>query len=47
VTLDNVTIDTLASNNFIASSNAQITLGPGQVSSNLVSKNTPRILNLF
>jgi polygalacturonase/sugar lactone lactonase YvrE len=37
VTLDNVTIDTLASSNLIAPSNAQITLGPGQVSSNLVS----------
>jgi len=37
VTLDNVTIDTLAASNLIAPSNAQITLGPGQVSSNLVS----------
>jgi polygalacturonase/sugar lactone lactonase YvrE len=37
VTLDNVTIDTLASSNLIAPSNAQITLGPGQVSSTLTS----------
>lgn len=36
-TLDNVTIDTLASSNLIAPSNAQITLGPGQVSSTLTS----------
>ena len=35
VELDNVTVDT--SNNLVAPSNAQITLGPGQVSSNLVS----------
>ncbi len=36
-TLDNVTIDTLSSSNLIAPSNAQITLGPGQVSSTLTS----------
>ncbi len=41
VTLDNVTIDTLAGSNLVTPSNAQITLGPGQVSSNLVSLLTP------
>lgn len=37
VTLDNVTIDTLANSNLVAPTNAQITLGPGQVSSTLTS----------
>jgi hypothetical protein len=37
VILDNVTIDTLASSNLVAPTNAQITLGPGQVSSTLTS----------
>lgn len=37
VTLDNVTIDTLASSNLTAPTNAEITLGPGQVSSTLTS----------
>gem|GEM_PF-1057744 len=41
VTLDNVTIDTLAASNLVTPSNAQITLGPGQVSTNLVSLLTP------
>ena len=36
-TLDNVTVDTLASSQLIAPSNAHITLGPGQVSNDLVS----------
>ncbi|HUZ93511.1 MAG TPA: Ig-like domain-containing protein [Edaphobacter sp.] len=37
VTLDKVTSDTLASSKLIAPSNAQVTLGPGQVSSTLTS----------
>ena len=37
VTLDNVTIDTLASSNLTAPTNAEITLGPGQVSNTLTS----------
>ncbi|RSL18524.1 Ig-like domain-containing protein [Edaphobacter aggregans] len=37
VTLDNVTVDTVAASNIVAPSNAQITFGPGQVSSNFVS----------
>ena len=41
VTLDNVTIDTMTSSNLIAPSNALITLGPGQVSNNLVGYLTP------
>ena len=41
VTLDNVTIDTLASSNLVAPSNAQITYGPGPVSSTLTSLLAP------
>ena len=41
VTLDNVTIDTVAASNLVTPSNAHITLGPGQVSTNLVSLLTP------
>ena len=41
VTLDNVTIDTLASTNLVAPSNAQITYGPGPVSSTLTSLLAP------
>lgn len=37
VTLDNVTVDTVAASNIVAPSNAQITFGPGQVSSTFVS----------
>ncbi len=37
VTLDNVTVDTVAASNIVAPSNAQITFGPGQVSSAFVS----------
>jgi polygalacturonase/sugar lactone lactonase YvrE len=37
VTLDNVTIDTLAASNLTAPTNATITLGPGQVSNTLTS----------
>jgi polygalacturonase/sugar lactone lactonase YvrE len=37
VTLDNVTIDTLSGSNLVTPTNANITLGPGQVSSNLTS----------
>lgn len=41
VTLDNVTIDTLSASNLTAPSNAQITLGPGQVSNTLTTLLTP------
>jgi polygalacturonase len=37
VTLDNVTMDTLSASNLTAPTNAQITFGPGQVSSTLTS----------
>jgi polygalacturonase/sugar lactone lactonase YvrE len=41
VTMDNVTVDTLASTNLIAPSNAQITYGPGPVSSTLTTLLAP------
>ena len=41
ITLDNVTVDTMSASNLVAPMNALITLGPGQVSSNLVGYLAP------